>query len=73
MLDDSITEAARKKIVQQSLLKREGSPEDVAAAVQFLVESPFITGVCLPVDGGRTIFAGNCDDVVAHPTYDRDK
>lgn len=73
MLDDSITQAARQKIVEQSLLKREGSPEDVAAAVQFLVESPFITGVCLPVDGGRTIFAGNCDDVVAHPTYDRDK
>lgn len=73
MLDDHITAAARKKIVEQSLVKREGTPEDVAAAVQFLVESPFITGVCLPVDGGRTIFAGNCDDVIAHPNYERDK
>ena len=28
-----------------------------AQAVMFLVENPFVTGVCLPVDGGRTIFA----------------
>ena len=26
----------------------------------FLVENDYVTGVCLPVDGGRTI-AGNCD------------
>ena len=40
-----------------TLVKREGCPEDVARAVVFLAQSPFITGVCLPVDGGRSIFA----------------
>ena len=29
-----------------------GTPEDVAKAVSFLVKSDYITGVCLPVDGG---------------------
>lgn len=73
MLDDSISRENREKIIQQALLKREGTADDVAAAVQFLAESPFITGVCLPVDGGRSIHAGRCDDIVAHPTYDGGK
>jgi NAD(P)-dependent dehydrogenase (short-subunit alcohol dehydrogenase family) len=30
----------------------------VAHAVLFLVENDFVTGVCLPVDGGRTICGG---------------
>ena len=72
MLGDNISPEARQKIIQQSLLKREGTPADVAAAVAFLIESPFITGVCLPVDGGRTIYAGHSHDIAAHPTYNRD-
>jgi pteridine reductase len=36
-------------------LKKAGRPENVAHAVVFLVENDFVTGVCLPVDGGRTI------------------
>lgn len=36
-------------------LQRNGSPEDVAAAVRFLAESPFITGETLFVDGGRRV------------------
>lgn len=42
-----------------TLLKRVGSPEHVAHAVEFLVENDFVTGICLPVDGGRTIYAGD--------------
>ncbi len=38
-----------------TLLKRLGRPENVTRAVVFLVENDFVTGVCLPVDGGRTI------------------
>lgn len=67
LLDESIGPSARQAIIQQSLLKREGRPEDVARSVRFLVESPFITGVCLAVDGGRSIYAGPSQDVVAHP------
>lgn len=73
LLDSRITPAAHDQIVQQSLLKRAGSVQDVAEAVKFLIESPFITGVSLPVDGGRSIFAGDSPDIVAHPTYQPDK
>jgi len=73
LLDQRISPAARDQIIQQALLKREGTVEDVAQAVKFLIESPFITGVSLPVDGGRSIFAGDSPDIVAHPTYQPDK
>lgn len=69
LLDERIGPEARRTIIEQSLLKREGTPEDVARAVRFLVESEFVTGVCLPVDGGRTIYAGASPEVVAHPGY----
>jgi len=38
-------------------LGRAGIPEDIAKAMLFLAsdEAAFITGVALPVDGGRTI------------------
>ena len=32
-----------------------GSPLDVARAVAFLLREPFLTGVCLPVDGGQSL------------------
>ncbi len=69
LLDASISETDRARIAQQSLLKRHGTAEDIARAARFLIESPFITGVSLPVDGGRTIYAGPSDDMAAHPTY----
>jgi pteridine reductase len=46
-----------KGAIAGTLLKRLGRPENVAQAVVFLVENDYITGVCLPVDGGRTIAA----------------
>ena len=41
--------------VAATLLKRPGSPQHVAQAAVFLIENDYVTGVCLPVDGGRTI------------------
>jgi pteridine reductase len=58
MLPESLSEAERKEIAAATLVKREGTPEHVADAVAFLLENDFITGVCLPVDGGRSIYAG---------------
>ncbi len=55
MLPETMSSDERQAVIAQTLLKREGSPEHVAHAVEFLLENDFITGVCLPVDGGRTI------------------
>jgi NAD(P)-dependent dehydrogenase (short-subunit alcohol dehydrogenase family) len=34
---------------------RVGSPDDVAAAVEYLINSDYVTGTVLPVDGGLTL------------------
>ncbi|MDP3512505.1 MAG: SDR family oxidoreductase, partial [Sulfuritalea sp.] len=42
-------------IIENTLLKRVGSPADIARAVKFLVfEAPYVTGQVINVDGGRT-------------------
>ncbi|HKA43369.1 MAG TPA: pteridine reductase [Burkholderiales bacterium] len=49
-------EVARQRIINQTALKRIGEPDDIAAAVQFLVaEAPYVTGQVIAVDGGRSI------------------
>jgi pteridine reductase len=50
-----LSPAEREQAIAGTLVRREGRPEQVAHAVLFLVENEFVTGVCLPVDGGRTI------------------
>ena len=45
----------RQRIVNQTLLKRTGEPDDIAAAVEFLMTAPYVTGQILAVDGGRSI------------------
>jgi pteridine reductase len=55
MLPDDLSESERQKAIAGTLVKHEGSPQNVADAVVFLAENDFVTGVCLPVDGGRTI------------------
>lgn len=57
LLDDSVSDQKRDAIAASTLVGRVGTPEHVAHAVQFLCENDFITGVCLPVDGGRSIYA----------------
>ncbi len=47
---------ARAKIIQRTVLKRMGSPDDIArTALFFATQAPFITGQILPVDGGRSV------------------
>jgi pteridine reductase len=58
MLPENLSEHDVKSAVAGTLLKRPGRPENVAHAVVFLVENDYVTGVCLPVDGGRTIAGG---------------
>ncbi len=62
LLPEGSSDEKRQAAIDATLVKRLGEPDDVAQTVRFLVESPFITGVCVPVDGGRTIFSGQFDD-----------
>ena len=39
----------------ETLLGRIGSPDDVAGAVLYLVDAPFVTGATIVVDGGRML------------------
>ena len=55
MLPEDLPDEERRQAIAGTLVRREGRPEHVAHAVLFLVENDFVTGVCLPVDGGRTI------------------
>jgi pteridine reductase len=49
-------ELSRQRIINSTLLKRVGEPEDIAKAVYFLIaDAPYITGQIIAVDGGRSI------------------
>ena len=45
----------KERAANATLLKRWGDPEDVAATVSYLVGSSYVTGVVIPVDGGRRV------------------
>ena len=51
-----MSEEEQNFAVQQTVLKKSGSPQDIARTVRFLLEgSDYITGAIIPVDGGRSI------------------
>ncbi len=56
LLPEGYSEEKTKKIADLTLVKRIGSPDDIAATVKFLIEgSDFITGAFIPVEGGRLL------------------
>lgn len=55
MVPEDLAEHEVKGAIAGTLLKRLGSAENIAHAVLFLVDNDYVTGICLPVDGGRTI------------------
>ena len=56
LIPEHYTPAEKNTAIDRTLLKREGSPEDIARTVRFLIEgSDYITGTILNVDGGRSI------------------
>jgi pteridine reductase len=55
LLPDSLSADERNRAIAGTLLQRPGKPENVAHAVAFLLSNDFVTGVCVPVDGGRTV------------------
>lgn len=57
MLPPELTDAEKHAAIRGTLVKREGSPHNIAQAVLSFIDNDFVTGVCLPVDGGRTVYA----------------
>jgi pteridine reductase len=49
---DDWDDARRQKQLEKVPLGRVGSPADVARTVRFLCEEEYLTGACIPVDGG---------------------
>ena len=52
--DFTAEETAR--VIDATPLRRWGGAEEIARAVLFLIETEFVTGECLRVDGGRHLF-----------------
>lgn len=57
LLPPDLPAAEKEQAIRATLVKREGRPENVVQAVLHFIENDFVTGACLPVDGGRTIYA----------------
>jgi pteridine reductase len=53
--DNALSEAQKTALVAQTALKRAGVPLDVAVSIEFLIQSPYISGQTLNVDGGRNV------------------
>jgi len=54
--DNDIDDVTKKRILSGTVLKRQGSANDIATTVRFLIkEANYITGQVLAVDGGRTL------------------
>ncbi len=53
-----LDEVTKQRIISRTFLKRQGSPEDIAKAVLFLVrDAGYMSGQVLTVDGGRSLNA----------------
>jgi pteridine reductase len=54
--EEVFDELARQRIISHTPLRREGTPDDIAKAVHYLLaEAPYVTGETINVDGGRHI------------------
>ena len=54
--ENTLLEAEKKRIIEKTILKRSGDPQDIAKAVLFLVrDAGYMTGQMLSIDGGRML------------------
>lgn len=56
LLSPDMPEDEREAAIAGTLVKREGTAEQMADGVLFLLRNDFVTGICLPIDGGRSIY-----------------
>lgn len=61
MLPEDADDAERQKLIDTTLVRQVDRPDSIVQAVRYLIGDDFITGVCLPVDGGRSVFAAGED------------
>lgn len=55
-VENELTAERKNKIVNATLLKRAGMPQDIAKVVNFLInDGTYMTGQILTVDGGRSL------------------
>jgi pteridine reductase len=53
--DSNFDEVSRQRIISHTMLKRAGDPHDIALAVRFFaMDTQYVTGQILAVDGGRS-------------------
>ena len=52
---DDLTDEQRRQLADMTVLGRLGDPEDILKAVLFLVESDYVTGETIVVDGGKLL------------------
>ncbi len=57
LLPPDLSAIERELSINATLVKHEGRPENVVQAVLHFIDNDFVTGTCLPVDGGRTIYS----------------
>ncbi|MGQ9505148.1 MAG: SDR family NAD(P)-dependent oxidoreductase [Thermogutta sp.] len=55
MMPSNLPENEKVEAIRSTLLQKEGKPDHIVSAVEFLIDNDYVTGICLPVDGGRTI------------------
>ncbi|MFN5767932.1 MAG: SDR family NAD(P)-dependent oxidoreductase [Pirellulaceae bacterium] len=69
LMQPGVSPEVTRALVEQSLVQREGTPDDFAQAACFLIEQSFTTGHCLALEGGRLIRSGPVSDGLAHPVH----
>ncbi|MBM4258696.1 MAG: SDR family oxidoreductase [Deltaproteobacteria bacterium] len=55
LFQDDTPEEVQQREIDKTLLKRMGTPEEVAALVAFVAESDYSTGAVFHIDGGRSL------------------
>lgn len=54
--ENSLLTEEKQRIIDKTILKRSGGPEDIAQAVLYFVQdAPYVTGQILAIDGGRVL------------------
>jgi NAD(P)-dependent dehydrogenase (short-subunit alcohol dehydrogenase family) len=53
---ENFSDEAEREVRKATPLGRWGGPEEISKAVLFLIDTDFVTGECLRVDGGRHLY-----------------